>query len=153
MGYDAWGAGLPVQMFLDSCLASYKYKQGTFYVLDDDNGTLLSSCIVYPLTAFGGVVSERAVGIGSIATMASQRHRGYASIFLAMLMESLECEGVDAFFLHSDISPKIYQNLGFSPAPERFRSKSDGSVPMLRLSGGREVTRERWQEIIMPTYF
>ena len=153
MGYDAWGAGLPVRMYLDSCLASYKYKQGAFYVLEDSTGTLISSCIVYPLTAFGGVVSERAVGIGSIATMATERHRGYATLFLGMLMDKLEREGVDAFFLHSDIAPKIYENLGFSPAPERFRSKADGSVPMLRLTGGRDVTREYWQEIIMPTYF
>ena len=37
MGYDAWGAELPVQMYLDSCLASYKYKLGEFYVLEDGN--------------------------------------------------------------------------------------------------------------------
>lgn len=153
MGYDAWGAGLPVRMYLESCLASYKYKQGIFYVLEDNKGTLISSCIVYPLAAFGGVVSERAVGIGSIATSATERHRGFATLFLGMLMDKLELEGVDAFFLHSDIQPKIYENLGFAPAPERFRNKSDGSVPMLRLSGGRAITRERWQEIIMPSYF
>jgi hypothetical protein len=153
MGYDAWGAGLPVEMYLDSCVASYKYKQGQFYILEDEDGALLSSCIVYPLSAFGGVVSERAVGVGSLATSAAERHKGYATLFLTMLMTELEREGVDAFFIHSDIHPRLYENLGFVPAPERFRNKSDGTIPMLRLSGGRRVANELWQELIMPAYF
>lgn len=153
MGYDAWGAELPMQMYLESCLASYKYKLGTFYVLENDEGALVSSCIVYPLSAFGGAVSERAVGIGSIATAASERHRGYATLLLALLMKQLENEGVDAFFLHSDISPKLYETLGFVAAPNECRNKSDTAIPMLRLSGSRTVTRELWQELVMPTYF
>ncbi len=151
MGYDTWGAGLPVEMYLDSCAASYKYKKGQFYVLEDNVGQLLSSCIVYPLSAFGGAVSERAVGIGSLATAANERHKGYATLLLSMLMSALEADGVDAFFIHSDIHPKIYENLGFSAAPERFRQ--EGSVPMLRLSCDRPVTTELWKELVMPVYF
>ena len=153
MGYDAWGAGLPVEMYLDSCLASYKYKKGSFYILEDSSGKFLSSCIAYPLSAFGGVVSERAVGIGSLATSMSERNKGYATLLLSMLMAELERDGVDAFFIHSDIPPKLYENLGFIAAPSRVRNKSDGAVPMLRLSGDREVTKELWQELIMPSYF
>lgn len=151
MGYDTWGAGLPVEMYLDSCGASYKYRQGDFYVLEDTEGKLLTSCIVYPLTAFGGFVSERAVGIGSLATCMTERHKGYATLFLSMLMAVLEADGVDAFFIHSDIYPKIYENLGFRAAPERFRQ--NGSVPMLRLSGDRQITSELWRELVMPAYF
>lgn len=153
MGYDAWGGDLPIEMYLDSCSASYKYKQGHFYVLEDESGKLISSCIVYPLSAFGGVVSERAVGFGSLATSAVERHKGYATLLLSILMAQLEREGVDAFFLHSDIHPKIYENLGFSPAPETCRNKADGTVPMLRLSGGRRVSHELWRELVMPEYF
>jgi predicted acetyltransferase len=140
-------------MYLDSCVASYKYKQGDFYVLEDGAGKLLSSCIIYPLSAFGGVVAERAVGLGSLATVPVERHKGYATLLLSMLMEQLEKEGVDAFFIHSDIHPRIYENLGFEPAPERFRNRADGSVPMLRLAGGRSVSHELWREIVMPSYF
>lgn len=153
MGYDAWGAELPVEMYLDSCMASYKYKQGVFYLLEDNVGGLISSCIVYPLSAFGGVVSERAVGLGNLATAAAVRHQGYGTLLLARLMDELEKEGVDAFFIHSDIHPRIYESLGFSAAPDCFRDKSDGSIPMLRLAGGRQVTRERWRELVMPSYF
>ncbi|MEW6058277.1 MAG: GNAT family N-acetyltransferase, partial [Bdellovibrionota bacterium] len=153
MGYDAWGAGLPIEMYLDSCLASYKYKQGQFYILVDDFDRLLSSCIVYPLSSFGGVVGERAVGIGSLATVASLRHQGYATLLLSLLMQELEEEGVDAFFVHSDISPRLYESLGFSAAPEACRRKSDGTIPMLRLSGGRSISSELWQEMILPSYF
>lgn len=153
MGYDAWGGGLPVDMYLDSCLASYKYKQGQFYVLEDNSLKILSSCIIYPLAAFGGVVAERAVGIGSIATVEEERHRGYATLLLSMLMAELERDGVDAFFIHSEIPPRMYENLGFAPAPERYRNKAEGTVPMLRLAGGRAVPKELWQELIMPTYF
>ena len=152
MGYDSWGAGLPIEMYIDSCFASYKYKLGQFYVLEDGE-LLLSSCIVYPLGAFGGAVSERAVGLGSLATVASERHKGYATAFLAELMTKLEGDGVDAFFIHSDIHPKIYENLGFKPAPDKYRDKADLSVPMLRLSGGRPVPHELWHELVMPTYF
>jgi N-acetylglutamate synthase-like GNAT family acetyltransferase len=153
MGYDAWGAGLPIDMYLDSCSASYKYKQGTFYVLEDDIGNLLSSCIVYPLNAFGGVVSEQAVGIGSLATSARERHKGYATLLLGLLMTQLESEGVDSFFIHSEVHPRLYENLGFSCAPEALRNKADGSVPMLRLSGNRKVTPELWREVVMPSHF
>jgi N-acetylglutamate synthase-like GNAT family acetyltransferase len=153
MGYDAWGGGLPEDMYLESCLASYKYKQGEFFVLESADGELLSSCIVYPLSAFGGVVSERSVGVGSLCTLANQRHKGYATLFLALLMKQLETEGVDAFFIHSDINPRIYENLGFQAAPESCRDPRDGTVPMLRLSGDRNVTPELWRELVMPEYF
>lgn len=152
MGYDAWGAGLPTEMYLESCLASYKYKLGTFYVLEDPSGRLVSSCIVYPLSVFGGAVSERSVGIGSLATAPGDRHQGFATLLLALLMGQLEREGVDAFFIYADVHPKIYENLGFAPAPAALRDK-DSSLPMLRLSGDREVTPELWRELIMPSYF
>lgn len=153
MGYDSWGAELPVEMYLASCIASYKYKQGQFYVLEDDEGMLISSCIVYPLTAFGGVVSERAVGIGNLATVITERQKGYATLLLAMLMQQLEKEGVDAFFTHADNDASIYENLGFKPAPTTVRTKSDGSIPMLRLSANRTVTQELWTNLVMPSYF
>jgi hypothetical protein len=153
MGYDAWGADLPVGMYIDSCNASYKYKQGTFFVLEDPTGQLLSSCIVYPLSAFGGVVSERAVGLGSLATARASRHQGYATLFLALLMELLEADGVDAFFIHSDIEPRIYENLGFVRAPQDCLPTGATSIPMLRLSRGRAVASALWQNLVMPSYF
>lgn len=153
MGYDTWGADLPMDMYVESCEASYKYKLGTFYVLEDHDGKLLSSCIVYPLGAFGGVVSERAVGIGSLVTAPDERHRGYATLLMSMLMGLLEQEGVDAFFVHSDIHPKIYEALGFSAAPDAVRKKTDGTVPMLRLTGGRPVSKELWTNLVLPSYF
>lgn len=153
MGYDAWGADLPVEMYLDSCQASYKYKQGKFYVLEDQNGEILSSCIVYPLAAFGGVVSERAVGLGSLATVSTHRHQGFATLLLTLLMRRLESEGVDAFFIHSDIQPRLYEALGFKPAPTERRAKGETSIPMLRLSGNRDVTTALWQNLVMPAYF
>lgn len=153
MGYDSWGANLPVEMYLESCHASYKYKLGEFYVLEDEEGNFLSSCIVYSLTAFGGVVSENAVGLGSLATSATERHKGYATLLLSQLMAALEQKGVDAFFIHSDIHPKMYQNLGFEPAPESMRRTRDTSIPMLRLSKARTITPELWSEIVLPSYF
>jgi len=153
MGYDAWGADLPVEMYVDSCKASYKYKQGVFYVLESEQGRLLSSCIVYPLTAFGGVVSERAVGIGSLATSATDRRQGFATLFLSMLMDHLEKDGVDAFFIHSDIQPRIYENLGFVSAPKDCLPPGGSSTPMLRLSGGRSITEVLWRNLVMPSYF
>lgn len=152
MGYDAWGASLPLDMYLDSCAASYKYKQGEFYVLVDDADKLVSSCIVYPLTKFGGIVSECAVGIGSLATAANARHQGYATALLATLMGSLEERGIDAFFIHSDIPTKIYEKLGFHAAPEDLRDRQ-GTTPMLRLRGGKRVSHELWREIVLPSYF
>ena len=153
MGYDAWGAGLPVHMYLESCLASYKYKLGEFYVLVNDLNEPVSSCIVYPLSAFGGVAGERAIGIGSLATAEVERHKGYATLLMTLLMKNLEAEGVDAFFIHSDIYPRIYEKLGFAPAPSEYRKKSEASVPMLRLSGNRTVSPAHWQELIIPSYF
>ncbi|HRK02985.1 MAG TPA: GNAT family N-acetyltransferase [Oligoflexia bacterium] len=153
MGYDAWGASLPIDMYLDSCAASYKYKQGEFYILENEAGKLLSSCIVYPLMKFGGIVSECAVGIGSLVTAPEDRHKGYATALLAALMGTLEERGIDAFFIHSDIPTKIYEKLGFYAAPEDMRDRGRGVTPMLRLRGGKEVSHELWREIVLPAYF
>lgn len=152
MGYDAWGANLPEEIYLESCLASYKYKQGQFYVLEDEEYGLLSSCIVYPLSMFGGVIGENAVGIGNLATIPSNRHQGYASLCLSLLIQQLEFEGVDAFFIHSDIHPKIYERLGFVAAPKDYHTDA-GCTPMLKLSGKRQLIPEHWDAFVLPQFF
>ncbi len=154
MGYDAWGGNLPLEMYLESCHASYKYRRGVFYVLETDDCGLAASCIVYPVSLFGGAAGECAVGVGSLATAKQLRNQGNASRLLEELIFLLEAEGVDAIFLHADIDPKMYERFGFNAVPKVFRKEpAADSVPMLRLKGARAISAQVWAEVLVPEYF
>jgi GNAT superfamily N-acetyltransferase len=53
-----------------------------------------------------------------VATSKPARRCGYASALITDVMELLRGEGVNAFFLHSDVDPRIYARLGFASLRE-----------------------------------
>ncbi|MBI3016721.1 MAG: GNAT family N-acetyltransferase, partial [Deltaproteobacteria bacterium] len=72
MGIDVWSDGNTKAEYLFECRNSPKYKKGEWFVLVDSQDNPVSSLITYTLT-------EKTIGIGSIATPQSLRKRGYAS--------------------------------------------------------------------------
>lgn len=111
MGYDAWHAGLSINDYLDSCRNSKKYQSGSWYVLTHQ-GLILSSLIVYR-DQFG--LPSGCFGIGSIATPAELRHRGYASELIKRIkLELFANHACHTIYLHSDITHDFYSQLGFT---------------------------------------
>jgi predicted N-acetyltransferase YhbS len=124
MGFDAWSEGKDEERYLAACRASPKYRRGQWRVLTD-GGALFSSLITYRFSA-------RTMGIGSIATAASLRGRGYASRLITGVVSELEkAENARTIFLYSDIAPSFYLRFGFTALPAVGR-KSPRSVCMIR---------------------
>ncbi len=110
MGADVWADDTEAK-YLEACRSSSKYTRGTWYVLADENGKLTCSLIVYK---FG----PDQFGIGSIATMLSERKQGHASKLIAGVLEAIAQESSKAtVFLYSDIEPKFYERFGFVRLP------------------------------------
>ena len=124
MGYETWSDGKNEAQFLAECRASPKYRRGQWRVLTE-GGALLSSLITYRFSA-------RTMGIGSIATPPSLRHRGYASRLISGVVSELERhENARTIFLFSDIAPAFYRRFGFAALSAELQ-KSPGSVCMVR---------------------
>jgi predicted N-acetyltransferase YhbS len=131
MGFDAWGEGKSVEERIRSCEASKKYPLGKWYVLADEQGPV-SSLICYR-EAFG--LAPGIVGIGTVATTPAQRGKGYATQLMTLAMaEICKSNDVDAFFLFSDISPAMYERLGFVALPRQYQEHKD-SIAMIRPVG------------------
>jgi len=102
-----------------------------------DGSKLVASMKRYERTIHFGAHRLQAVGIGALFTPAEFRGRGYASAMLAMMLDQARVDGCDVAYLFSDISPKFYNDLGFTTLPSRSMSvRADG------LAGSRiEVQR------------
>lgn len=125
LGFDAWGDGAPLEEYLSICAASTKYRRGTWHVLEDPAGKIVSAAIAYPL-------ADGMVGLGSICTDPAARGRGYGGALVQGLMGWLEeSEEARAFLLFSDIRPEFYAKFGFKVLPEEMQ-RHPPSVTMLR---------------------
>ena len=110
MGFDVWGKGSEAD-YMENCRASAKYARGEWYVLEAAGGELVSSLIVYALSAGH-------YGIGSLATSLKARNNGYASQLIVDVLVMLERETPKAIvFLYSDINPKFYERFNFEKIP------------------------------------
>lgn len=123
LGYDAWGAGKPLDEYLAECSYSRKYRKGRWFALERD-GALASALIVYR-GEFG--LPRHGWGIGSLATAPALRGQGLAS---ALLRELLAQEAGTSF-LFADISPDFYRGFGFVELPAPMQRRP-GSMLMAR---------------------
>lgn len=81
-------------------------------MLEDENGALISSLIVYNL-------GKDRYGIGSIATPKALRKRGHASKIISDVLEQIEDKSpAAAIFLYSDIEPEFYERFNFARMPQ-----------------------------------
>jgi GNAT superfamily N-acetyltransferase len=91
----------------------------------------------YERTIRHGATRLRGVGFGAVFTPAEYRGRGYASIMLAMVLDSGRSEGYDLAYLFSDIRPQFYAAIGFAPLPSRRFSLRAELLPSARLDLAR----------------
>lgn len=110
MGFDVWADGSSLENYLEGCRTSPKYRQGEWFVLEN-NGNLLSSLLVHSF-------AENIYGIGSIATNAKLRKNGYTSILIENVLNKLQKQRNSKItYLYSDINPKFYERFGFKVLP------------------------------------
>lgn len=137
LGYDAWSGGASREEYLAACRSSEKYARGSWRALEAD-GVPVSALIVYAL-------ADGVFGLGSIATEASRRRRGFAERLIGSVVAELESGGARAIFLHSDVAPAYYRKFGFVPLPDGAQRKT-GSVCMIK-------SAEPWTAFVVPDYF
>lgn len=143
MGYDAWGERSPYDTYIQQGLASAKHKKGTWFVLEDERGNIVSSLISYK-HAFG--LSANCAGIGSIATKPDQRKKGYALFLIKGIVRQLVDEKINHVFLYSDIPPAFYEKIGFQALNEKAQ-RHKPSVCMVF------SPIEKTEDIAVPSYF
>ena len=128
MAHDTWGEGRTRDEHVALCLTLPKYAKGRWFVLEI-NGAPVSSLICYR-NAFG--LPENIMGIGSVATTPASRKKGLASFLTTEVMERLsEDDGIDGFFLYSDVNPSMYEKLGFVKLPKDMQ-RYERSAAMIR---------------------
>ena len=125
MGYDAWGDGLSKSDYLLTCKSSIKYKNGKWYVLENDDKVLLSSLLIHNLNHLNCGTGLEIRGIGSISTPIYLRKQGYGSNLILRTMSYINRDiPIDIWFLYSDIGAAFYSKLKFEPLPSDFQKRT-----------------------------
>ncbi len=112
MGFDVWSEGTTAQQYLKECQSSEKYKRGKWFVLENSKNQPVCSLITYSF-------DNEKIGIGSIATQPDFRGKGLASLLVKKFLDSASSKQM--IFLYSDISPKLYERLGFRALPKQLQ--------------------------------
>jgi len=132
MGFDAWAEGGDAEAYLEGCRQSTKYKSGQWVVLTAE-GRPVSSLLIHRFEPWDGRVVR---GIGSVATEASSRRRGYGQEIVRRAVEDLSrSHHAAVFLLYSDIGKAFYERLGFVAVPDRYQRRA-GSTLMAKLDAG-----------------
>lgn len=141
MGFDTWAEGSESD-YLTHCRASTKYARGNWYVLENENGNLVSSLILYRL-------APNEYGIGSIATVNNLRTQGYASKLIYDVLQQIDQASPGSIiFLYSDIKPEFYKRFNFVQIPQAAQ-RYKTTTCMVR---GMDIGKFSNQEIT-PEYF
>ncbi len=149
MGYDTWSDGLSVEAYLQNCRNSKKYKSGRWFVLAED-GVPRASLLVHAFPAWGTDVVR---GIGSVATEAAFRRKGFGHAIVAAAMNDLVTrETTSIIFLYSDISPDFYARHGFVTLPSAYQLADDSLLIALMLPRYNEAIVEQYYDKL-PQYF
>jgi len=123
------GEGVSLEEHLSRCRSSRKLRSGDQWVLERD-GALLSSLITY---RFDHPPFAPAIGIANLNTFPDQRKQGHATTLLRGVLRELETgQGIEVFYLLSDIGTMFYERLGFRALPVSTSRHRADSVPMLR---------------------
>ena len=133
-GHDAWGEGRSVEEFV----ANYSqhdrnHLRGTRYVLESPLGA--------PLANLNTIRFARGlVGIASLSVNPAARGKGHGSALARAVMEILRSEDSSVrFMLYSEVSPTMYERLGFSRLPEQLQFHR----PSVAMVTGNEPVTER----------
>jgi GNAT superfamily N-acetyltransferase len=111
-----------------------------------DGSTCVASFKRYDRTLRHGPRSLPAMGIGAVFTPLEYRGRGYASVMLAMALDTARRQGCRLAYLFSDIRPQFYAALGFHELPSRRFSLRADTLPAVRIELAT-LTGELWKDV------
>ena len=133
-----------MEVYLNGCRNSPKYRQGEWCVLEHSSCGLVSSLLIHKF-------KSDEYGIGSIATPLEMRKNGWASFLIESVLESLEKDRkANVVYLYSDINPEFYRRFGFVVLPENLQKCQD-SVCMVRFK--KDSKKTMIDNLQPPTYF
>lgn len=116
-----WGAGLSATAYRDMWreLAELPWARSRFRLLvwTDGDRRVLSSVKVYRPRVRIDRSRGDACGIGAVFTPPAHRRRGYAKAMLRRVLADAAARGDSIALLFSDISPELYESLGFRSLP------------------------------------
>lgn len=88
-----------------------------WWLLEDQDGTPVTSAMGYPLDLAHGSERLAGIGIGAVATHPDYRGRHHANDLCVQVMAEAEARGRPIGLLFSAIPPALYERLGFVVAP------------------------------------
>jgi len=132
-GHDAWGEGASLEEFVAAYGRDKNHQRGTRYLLESTDGA--------PLANLNTIRFARGlVGIASLSVNPARRGQGHGSTLTRAVMELLRCEDATIrFMLYSEVSPTMYERLGFSRVPD----EAQFHLPSVAMITGTEPVTER----------
>ncbi len=132
-GHDGWGEGASLEEFVAAYGRDKNHLRGTRYLLESPDGE--------PFANLNTIRFARGiVGIASLSVNPSHRGQGYGSTLTRAVMELLRCEDATIrFMLYSEVSPTMYERLGFSRVPDDMQFH----LPSVAMITGTEPVTER----------
>lgn len=114
-GYDAWGRKTTIDEFIASYDSDENFRRGVSYLFERFDGTLCAKMTSIPF-------ARGIVGFASVATKPEERGKGYASVLVQAVMGLSRHEDPRTrFLLFSEVSPVMYERLGFWVVPEELQ--------------------------------
>jgi ribosomal protein S18 acetylase RimI-like enzyme len=109
----AYRRKMPLAVYQARRLADPVESRSKRWILELEDGQVVASLVLYPLTFArdGSVVPG--YGLGSVGTLPEHRGRGHASALCAAACAGAEEDGRSIGLLFSAIAPGIYERLGF----------------------------------------
>lgn len=115
--HKQWGGGIPLEAYRACMRERVEHDWARHHVrslvLRSKDGACLSTLRLYGVRGTRRDAEFILGGIGEVLTPEEIRGRGYAGRLLALTLELLKDEGVDAAYLFSDIAPSYYERFGF----------------------------------------
>jgi predicted N-acetyltransferase YhbS len=114
-GHDTWGNGKSLSDFVASYAHNKNHARGTRFLIESPHNEPIGN--LNTIRFARGVV-----GIASISINPIHRGNGYASMLTRAVMELLRSSDPSTrFMLYSEVSPTMYERLGFQPAAEHVQ--------------------------------
>jgi len=116
-----WGGGLSYgayrELWEELGSSAWATRFAHYYVLEDDDGQVLSSLKLYRPRIRVGTRQGRCSVLGAVFTPARLRRRGFAAEAVRAALEESERANDVAALLFSDIGTRYYARFGFRPLP------------------------------------
>lgn len=130
MEYKEWKSNLPFSTYMKECEKD-DYR-GERFVYINDQGTIVSSLMLYHLHTLSKKINFPVYGIAFVMTKPKHRKKGYAKKMIQSCISSVQAKNNQAvFLLHSEVNPTFYESLSFRTLPYHLQQDAEYVSMML----------------------